>query len=1102
MIRLRPASALFFTALFSLQLFAQTPQKPAASAPAEKKADRPKPDYSQEPFVIELFRNAARFENDGTGVRELEVRVRVQSEAGVRVFGQLAFGYNSANEKMEINSVEVRKPDGAVTTAPPDAVQEMTAGVAREAPVYSDYRQKHVTVPALRPGDVLSYRVTTTIATPLAPGQFWLAHDFLKDAIVLAEQYEVNVPRDRAIKLKTLPDATPAITEEGARRIYRWTSANLKRESDEDEDSDAPKKKEKKPEFPAIQLTTFQNWAEVGTWYAGLERERAVATPAIRAKAEELVRDRKTDLEKIEGLYSFVAKDFRYVSLSFGVGRYQPHAAEEVLANQYGDCKDKHTLLEALIEAIGLHADPVLASATHKIDPDVPSPGQFDHVFTVIRASPDEKSWIWLDTTTEVAPFRLLSASLRKKQVLLVPMTAPAGTAPNAGAAAQMLPRLIETPADPPFPATQRVAVQGQVSELGKLTAKISYTLRGDTELILRSAFRRTPKSQWKDLARAIARSDGFNGEVTDVQASDPALTAEPFHIEIQISEPNFFDWTSHNSQLNLPLPRTGLPNVREPENDSTQSDEPIDFGSPLEITTRAELDLPAAFKAKPPVPVSVSRDYAEYSSAYKVEGGKLTAERTLHFRMRELPSARARDYLAFARAVRSDEDQTLSVETASAAKPAIPTTAKSAELYEAARAALQNSNFAAAIELLNRVVALEPKHQSAWNDLGRAYVIQAEFGRAAEYFRQQIEVNPYDPQAYLLLGIVLGQERKYTEAEAAFRKQIELNPLDRQAHAALGGVFLEGQKYAEAIPELEKGVTLSPQSADLRVALGRAYLNTGKNEEAMAAFDKAVELSPTPPVWNNISYELAKKNVGLDRAQQYAESAVAAVAAGLRNASLARLSLDDLQRVTSIGANWDTLGWVLFQRGDLARAERFIRAAWLLDQHGEVGDHLAQIYEKQGRKKESLDLYAQAVAATRPLPETKTKLLSLVGDEKKVASLTAAAGDALSAQRSIKLGNLKWDAGTKDTATAEFFVSLEPGASADAPSKVTDIKFISGDGSLRPLAEALRTARFPGFFPDATPTLLVRRGILSCSRQTHDCVFVLILPDSVHSVD
>ena len=173
-------------------------------------------------------------------------------------------------------------------------------------------------------------------------------------------------------------------------------------------------------------------------------------SPEVRTKAEELTKGLSSDLEKTEALYDYVAKNFRYVSLSLGVGRYQPHAASEVLHDQYGDCKDKHTLLASLLEAEGLHASSVLINSTRKLDPDVPSPSQFDHVITML---PLGKQEIWMDTTSEVAPFRLLAYSLRKKQALLIPPAEPAST---------VAPHLEETPADTPMPDKESSEIDWQ----------------------------------------------------------------------------------------------------------------------------------------------------------------------------------------------------------------------------------------------------------------------------------------------------------------------------------------------------------------------------------------------------------------------------------------------------------------------------------------------------------------------------------------------------------------------------------------------------------------------------------------------------------------
>ncbi|MGA8763109.1 MAG: DUF3857 domain-containing protein, partial [Candidatus Sulfotelmatobacter sp.] len=283
---------------------AALPGEPAAPNPVEKKRD-----YSQEGFVVEQLGVHYRFESDGTGRKEIIARIHVQSEAGVQQWGQLQFGYNSANEKLEIPYVRVLKKDGSVVKAGDDAVQDLSAPIERDAPVYTDYRQKHVTVPGLRPGEVLEYDLVTVIHTPLAAGQFWADYDFDKNNIVLDEELSVDVPASRPLKLKNKSGLDPKISEENGRRIYRWTSSHLVREDDDKNKPNADKKKKKKADDdrPDVQLTTFTSWEEIGRWYAALEKDRRVPSPEVRAKAEELTKGFATDLDKTEALYDFVA---------------------------------------------------------------------------------------------------------------------------------------------------------------------------------------------------------------------------------------------------------------------------------------------------------------------------------------------------------------------------------------------------------------------------------------------------------------------------------------------------------------------------------------------------------------------------------------------------------------------------------------------------------------------------------------------------------------------------------------------------------------------------------------------------------------------------
>jgi Flp pilus assembly protein TadD/transglutaminase-like putative cysteine protease len=1042
------------------------PQKPAASPSSPSTSDFP-----QEPYVIERYDTTARFESDGTGERDLSVRIHVNSDAGVQQLGELIFGFNSANEQMDVRYVRVQKSDGTIVTAAADAVKELTAQVASDAPVYTDYKEKHITVPGLAPGETVEYEIATRLVTPLAPNEFWFDHTFLDQAIVLEETLEINLPAGRDVKLETAKFQFEK-TEHDGRIIYRWKHSNLKHATDEEKQSD--KQKDDAAKSPDVQLSTFSSWTDVARWYASLEQGRMEPSPEIRAKTEELIRNRATTLEKAEALYDYVSRNIRYVSLSFGLGRYQPHSAAEVFTNQYGDCKDKHTLLAAMLRAAGIASDAVLIPYSRKLEISFPSPSQFDHVITAI---PDGKDLIWMDSTAEVAPFRLLTSPLRNKSALLVP--------PDGGG------RIVETPADPPFLSTQMVEINGTVDDLGKLTGRVHYTVRGDTEFVLRTAFRKTPQTQWKELGQTILTLDGLRGDVSSVKPSDPASTEKPFELDVEFTQPNFLDWSAKKAKIAIPLLSIGLPDA--PDN-ATQS---IELGSPLDVSTKLVLSLPSSFVAQPPVAIGVSHDFADFRTTYAFADHVFTATRALNFKIRELPPSRSAEYAAFTRAVAADESQSLVVENSTTGAPAIPATAKSDELLESGVAALNSGNERAAIPLLQRVVELEPQHKEAWNDLGLAYLRIGRFDEAANAFNTQLKVNPYDEHANNYLGITLQQQQKFDEAAAAYRKQIELNPLDTVAHGALGALLLSQHKYAEAVPELDKATVLSPDSADLQVGLGQAYLNSGEKEKALAAFQKGVDIAQTPLVWNNVAYSLADNQLDLDRAQQYAESAVSSAATMLRNVNLSRVTLDDLNEVTAIGSYWDTLGWVYFNRGNLDQAQRYIQASWTLNQHGEVCDHLARIAEKRGNKQSAIELYSLAIAARQSVPESRARLTLVLGSNGPVDGLVAKAGPQLVALRSFRAGNL-----LAEDANADFLIQISPAGADGAATKVDAVRFLNGSEKLRPFAENLKHLDYGTMFPDASPVKLVRRGMLACSSAGGDCTFELIVPDMVRTVN
>jgi len=171
-------------------------------------------------------------------------------------------------------------------------------GQRTNATFYSDVREKHVAVKGLGVGDMLEFQWHWHTTKPLAPGQFWFAYNFSHDGIILQEQLQIGIPRNRPVKWKS-SSLKPVLTEDSAGRFFTWTSSHLEAKSTEEEKQDQEQTQYQaargKLPAPEIQLSSFQSWEEVGGWYTSLQRERVKPTAEIRTKAAELTKGSADD---------------------------------------------------------------------------------------------------------------------------------------------------------------------------------------------------------------------------------------------------------------------------------------------------------------------------------------------------------------------------------------------------------------------------------------------------------------------------------------------------------------------------------------------------------------------------------------------------------------------------------------------------------------------------------------------------------------------------------------------------------------------------------------------------------------------------------------
>jgi tetratricopeptide (TPR) repeat protein/transglutaminase-like putative cysteine protease len=1037
-------------------LAAQTQSSSSAAAPNAAAT-------AEEAAVFDRLDNLVRYEEDGTGVQETTAVIRVQSQAGVQELGQLVFGYSSATEKLDVDYVRVRKPGGRVVETPASTAQDFAPEVLREAPTYSDYRERHISVAGLQPGDVLEYHTVTRVTTPLAPHEFWYEHSFAKDVAVLQGRLQIDIPKARAVKLKS-PARKFETQESGDRRIYTWTIQDFVPDRKQ-----ARKLETEEPDYtPDVQLSSFADWQQVAQWYAKLQGDRAVVDESVRKKALELTHDATTPTEKAHRLYDYVARNIRYVSISFGVGRLQPHAASEVLQYGYGDCKDKHTLLQSLLKAEGVQSYPVLISSYRKLDPDVPSPAQFNHEITVAELGGE---LTWLDTTAEVAPYGLIMYQLRNKQALL--------------AAEGKMGGLRRTPASAPVKNQFAIELDGKFTEAGAFDTTVEITAQGDSDLPLRSVFRGIPQARWSDVLKNLSAIWGLAGDVSDIHVDALEDTSKPFHVAYHYRKDNYF--TVPNAGVSfriLPPMQLKVARAANPKKPL----EPVNVGPAIEQTYRAHIQFPTNYSVQVPPSATMKRDYGEYSVSYEFNNHVLDAVRRVTLKVDELPPARRNDYESFQNATGTEVKQVLTASITPASAAALASAAKSGgtpeELFKAGNSALQRRDFSAAVDLLKRAMDQNPNPQDPdqkdiWEDLGRAYAGLGQHDDAIRAFRKQLEVDAFHKSANQDLAVELQQQGKFDDAIAAYRKQLEITPFNKSTHKGLGLLLAQLNQDADATKELEAADGIPPDDPEVKVTLARVYARGGNAAKAEALMKSVTGASGAAPGADIYSSAL-RDDIDANQTLRDARKTLDDLGDQFDSGEFERLGSSAFHAMDLVALAWSRIGWAKYQQGEYLDAMQFLNCSWLLSQSGTVGNRLASVLEKEGQRQQARHVLALAIAAGGgEVAASRERLLKL--------STTPEAADREVAEANaefLRARTVTFPALVSGKSSAQFALVFD---GSDKPGRA---EWLEGDAGLRVAADKLREKEYPVKFPDASSIKIIRKATVSCDGS--GCALVL----------
>jgi len=474
---------------------------------------------------------------------------------------------------------------------------------------------------------------------------------------IVFEALEVDLPPGKSLT-HTWHNYSPAKPVEVAPNHFRWELRDMHALSLRDIPSP--------PDWVALAARMCVQWGEaavegnesqwraIGQWYTTMDAGRADPSPEITAQVQKLIAGAPDFYTKLSRITESIQKDIRYFVVMRGIGGWQPHYAADIFKNRYGDCKDKTTLLIAMLQVAGIHADYV--GVDHRrgfVDPAVPSV-LGDHMITAIEIPPDVndarlmaivkgrngKRYLIFDPTDERTPVGNLPAELQGGYGTLA-----------AGEASQVIPLPVLTPDANPNLRTGSFTLAADGTLSGQVQAVRSGAGGGELRNILKYS---DEKERREALETALAR-DVPGVVLNSFQYLQPPELDKPIEVHYQLTAGQY----AHQAgPLLLVRPRV-VGSMVQPFDDKPRT-VPIELSATGRWHDSFDIALPPGYVVdETPDPVSVDVDFASYHSTITSKENRLHYEREYVVRQVEIPAAKAAEFRKLESAILTDEKGT-----------------------------------------------------------------------------------------------------------------------------------------------------------------------------------------------------------------------------------------------------------------------------------------------------------------------------------------------------------------------------------------------------------------------------------------------------------
>lgn len=549
-----------------------------------------------EPAEILAERRIVRVHDNGLSDVFVQRLIHVRTDAAAREHQEFLVRYVPGLQEVDVLVARVfrRAAGGAL---------EVTSATGRDDRdlsepwygLYYDTRADVVTWDDLRAGDVaeLQYTLSDVAARNELADHFGELR-FVADTVpTRLWEYVVRIPARRPLHVAVVaPPVGPApavvhtTRAQGAEVEHRFVARDVPRLQLE-------------PMMPGwtevaahVHVSTFASWEELGRFYGKLVADALRPDEAVRRVAAELREGATSELERVRRAHGFVLDATRYVGLEFGIHGYKPYPVGQVLARRFGDCKDKASLIVALLGELGVPAELVLLRTRRggRVGPMPASLAVFDHAVVYVPSLD-----LYLDGTAEFSGLSEL------------PFADQAATALHVRRDGAV--RLVETPV---LPASANRATR---------TWRAAVRPDGGAEVIEEVEITGQAAPDWRrfyqvesERAERFAKAwrERFAGaQVLELEMPGITERNQPVRTRARLAVPALA--TAREGSLHLPVAARPVEYLRAYARGS-EREHVLELSFPWRHHERLTFVLPAALRAtRLPPPARAATDFAEF---------------------------------------------------------------------------------------------------------------------------------------------------------------------------------------------------------------------------------------------------------------------------------------------------------------------------------------------------------------------------------------------------------------------------------------------------------------------------------------------------------